>query len=598
MSLPLFRILLLALLLGSVSPAAGRQFIHVPSPERFSGIKIEAGMPFSQVPPTGFCPLYLKIENSTDRSHSWNLSVSSSFGGPGQPSTKWTTKLTVAARQTGEFDLMIPRPSLESDHGWYEMLQCRLEGYGVRQGTFVLPSHYPGGVNTAYVLMSESLANAVWSKVEAEVKTAAASQPPVPELGASRPGLGGGRALSGARIDPQELPPDWRALSGVSGFWLRKDEWEKLSADCRRAVRQWVSAGGHLFVVSPEDSLTKLPLLPPELAAAKPVTIGFGSVQAVKLKAGELPVPETASAIVRLNCEPFPAWNADYKKWGLLKTLGYPHMNVPLIVAFVCLFAVVIGPINLRVLAPPARRSRLFLTTPILSILASVFLFGVIAFGDGFGGSGYRNSLVYLPSGESLAVVAQEQLSRSRLLFSRQFSIPEDAQLSFAQHGGNTNKRMTFERSGKLAAGDWFQSRAVQAHTIRAVVPSRAEVILQNAGAGADEKPVLLSSVAGRLKDVFYVDSAGKYWRTAEMNTGTPVTLEPAAADEWGEWISRNTADFSVQLRAATTVVQSRPGHFYAVADKLPEAPIPTISGFSWLNDRVLCFGPCQKGDR
>ena len=170
----------LAFFCASLAAAFAKQDIALPNIPRSTGISVEAWMPYEMIPGSGFVPLHFRIENRTNSSHTWEVGFSSSFSGNRQTSMDWSTKLTVAPGQVGEWDLFLPRASLDSERMAYEMLQGRISGYGVQSERFVLPARYPSGIRTAFVLISDALAKDAWSKIEAEAKTSHA-----PVVGAS-----------------------------------------------------------------------------------------------------------------------------------------------------------------------------------------------------------------------------------------------------------------------------------------------------------------------------------------------------------------------------------------------------------------------------
>lgn len=556
-------------------------------------IRFDCELPFNELPPTGFYPVRFRIENGTRDSHTWEVTFSSSGSGSESRGMIWGTSLTVSGGQSREWDLLIPRSVLDSPGTRYEFVRGTVRGYGVSgSGNFGLPSKYIGGSKTAFTVMSDTLGNASWSKLEAEVKSFSGGSPKNPELvnGRFSSASRGGRVLSGSSVILSELPPDWRAFSGLASLWVTQRDWETLSSERRRAIRTWVNMGGQLYVGTATGDLAKAPLLPESLQAGKAVALGLGEVKSFKLEGGELPIAETAKEVVALDGTLFPAWHQDFDGgWSLADYVGWPQLNVPLIIGFVCLFGLVIGPINLRLLAPPEKRHRLFLTVPLISIGASILLGLVIAVGDGFGGFGGRNALVYLPAGENQAFITQEQIARTRLLVGRSFEIPETVQLAAADTK-RSDERSSLERYGSSVSGDWFRSRAVQMHSLRASVPSRAEIVFQTPT--ADGPPSLLSSIGSPLQNVFYVDLSGKYWRADLVETGKPTPLRASTRESFEMWQTGVQSEMSDHMSTAFSSAAKRPGYFYGTTKTLPEAPLATLAGINWTKQNVICFGP------
>ena len=82
------------------------------------------------------------------------------------------------------------------------------------------------------------------------------------------------------------------------------------------------------------------------------------------------------------------------------------------------LFGILVGPVNLFVLAKSGRRHRLFITTPLISLGASLLLILLIIFQDGFGGRGMRRVLMEVrpDAGQNAAFLHQEQIARTGIL--------------------------------------------------------------------------------------------------------------------------------------------------------------------------------------
>jgi amino acid transporter len=122
----------------------------------------------------------------------------------------------------------------------------------------------------------------------------------------------------------------------------------------------------------------------------------------------------------------------------------------PFLIVFITAFAAIVGPLNLYWLAGGARRHRLFWTTPLISLAASLLLVVVILLQDGFGGVGKRVLLTYILPGEKKAVVLQEQVTRTGVLLGREFDVQEDVFLTplLVPTRGGRNEARNYHQSG------------------------------------------------------------------------------------------------------------------------------------------------------
>lgn len=553
-----------------------------------SGIEVHVQIPFGEQPHSGFFPVHLQIHNDTDSGHTWDLNFNSNDSIMG---SRFRTAVAVGAHQRREFDVLVPWPGLDSVQPNYRTIVGSISGPGVIGGNFNFGSHYNSGAAMSMAAMAEPLGS-IWTSVETKLK-GGQSVPggshglPLTRFRSGQP-RNGPRVIHGSLVRLDELPADVRAFSGLGGLWVSEADWRSQPGARRNAIRQWVMEGGRLFIAAAPT--TKLPGLP--AIGSNPTPLGFGEIRSVEMKGTTVGVDDTATRLIELDSAPMPPWSEDYdENWKLRDTVGEPHLNVPLLIIFVVAFGVIVGPVNLLVFAPPARRYRLFFTVPLLSAAASVLLLALIAFGDGVGGDGARNVLLFVPAGENRLSLFQEQMVRTRLLFKRDFELPETVGASYigitnsdARERGN----ISLSREGTTLGGDWFRTRAVQGLFLRTSIPSRGEVVLRP---GAT--PELLSTLASTLRGVHYVDAAGKYWMIDELSTGRPGKLRAATHEEFVAWREQVAKSLSHSLRAQFESTLWRPGYFYAEAAPSDENTIPTLRSIRWNEQHVICLGPC-----
>jgi hypothetical protein len=559
-----------------------------------SGIEIHVGVPFADQPRSGFFPIHLQIHNDTASGHVWSLT----FRNNGQSvSYRYSTAVAVGAHQRREFDLLIPWAGLDSSAANYQMVSGMISGHGVVSGNFPIPPRYSGGAGMAMAAIAEPFGSTIWNSLETKLKETQHLPTGMQGLAATRfgagPGRNMGRLMRGSAVRLDELPPDARAFSGLAGLWLSEADWRAQPGARRDAIRQWVMQGGRLFVSG--EGNPKLPGLGALTTDA--TALGFGEVRSVKLSGTTLPIEETATRLLDLDSAPMPPWEEDFPDaWPLRKSVGEPHLNVALIIVFVCAFGVLIAPVNLLIFAPPAKRYRLFFTVPLLSVGASVLLLGLIAFGDGVGGDGARNVLMLVPAGENRLTVLQEQMVRTRLLFQRSFELPETVAASYIGTApgdpeafrGRERANIGLAREGTTLSGDWFRTRAVQGLFLRTSTPSRGEVVLR-----PGTTPELLSTLSSTLRHVHYLDAAGNYWFADELSTGRPVKLRRETAEQFGAWKAEVAQPLSQSLRTLLDDSVARNGYFYAEATPTEENTIATLRGLRWNQQRVICLGPC-----
>ena len=220
---------------------------------------------------------------------------------------------------------------------------------------------------------------------------------------------------------------------------------------------------------------------------------------------------------------------------------------------------------------------------PLISCTASLLLILVIVLQDGFGGHGERVMVTRLFPGQKQAVVVQEQVARTGVLLSRQFTAPEDVMLLPLKTPGVGGR--SYEQSGRAYGGDWFTSRSVQAQRVEAIVPSRAEIQLISSGA-ADAPPVVVSSIPATLRQIRYLDPAGHPWQGHDLHTGERMTLQRAPSSSG--WLSpvATSSDYLFHLQ---TGALEQPGSFFALADDGPF--IGTLPSIRWRSQQAVYLG-------
>ena len=291
--------------------------------------------------------------------------------------------------------------------------------------------------------------------------------------------------------------------------------------------------------------------------------------------------------------------------WGLLTALGGRAFASWQVLVFLFIFGMLVGPVNLFVLAPAGRRHRLFYTTPLLSVGASALMIVFILFQDGTGGTGRRFTVINVEPGETTGYVTQEQVSRAGMLFSSGFDLAPSAiiePLALPDTGwtklksGNESQATNLVMQGAKRSGNFFQSRTEQAHVIRSAVSTRARVE-QKSGAAPDAPPSLISALGFTVDELFYIDDAGKTWKAkAALATGQAATMEPmddsAARASWEKATSLAGAELKNGLKNNAL---TRKSVFFATAKSAPGFTQEILSSIRWKDDHVVVFGSVAK---
>ncbi len=389
------------------------------------------------------------------------------------------------------------------------------------------------------------------------------------------------RTPVGSFPDFESLPHESRGFGSLSGLWINLSDWNAASAPLRLAVRDWVRAGGRLFVMAKE--WTALADLPENLGA-----LGLGWVALDEpIASGRL--KEFSVKVLGLDDSPFPGRMEDYSGWKS-RLLPPFELHIRLLLGLLLGFLILLLPVNLLWFAPVHKRHRLFVTVPAISLVAGLGLGAFVLLTDGRGGIGIRNGLVLFGGGKESTFLYQEQLSRTGMVSSTRFGLPEDAAFVICKMDRHDAFRSF--RSGQGIAGGWFSSRAIQGHVLQRWGPTSAGVTLRT---GAGDAPVLVAEGLASTGPVFYADKNGDYWTAPKLPAGTPVALVRASTGAFEDWFGRCVFEPSSNLQARMREARGRRDWFFTVAEGAPDFWVPTLPQVRWVRDQMVYLGPVRR---
>lgn len=542
--------------LSTVALVSAQERFSVIDFEKNSGISMKITCHYDEIPPSGMLPVRVEVANRSAAAQSWDVLVMQTNPSQGV-SSRLLTSIEVPARSEQTFELLAPLLN-QADTYRYSTVSVSVSGYGVRTPIASIFSHTSGRLS-AYTGVSKSLHADIWEHVRTRLQKKSFE-------------------LTGSSLNLPWLPDDWRALAGFDNIVLKTDEWLSLAAEQRSALSNWLVQGGQLYLVG-EPAASGLP--PSGRNGVGRVTYWPASGDLTGLLTD---VVEKGFAS--------PSAMAGYTwSWKLVGLVGRPLPPYTLLIVFIIAFAVLIGPVNFLVFAPAGSRHRLFWTTPLISVGASVFLLLLIVISEGLGGQGkYVTATMSLPS-RNQTVTWQEQASRTGVLAGQSFpAIPGSLLQSLPLGTGSPSRGdrgKTFSLSGETWGGDWFQSRRTQAQMLETIEPSRERVEIRDGG----QSPKALSTFAQPLTDFYYFDSQGGAWFAPRLNPGQPVALTTATAEKFAAWkrgVALENAGGIIKEAVKTFDIDPPEDKFFATMDS---APLPTLGSLKWTQAGGVVFG-------
>jgi hypothetical protein len=560
-----------------------------------SGSFVEVEALFSILPSSGFAPVRVTISNRTSSPANLSLNCISKYGSEqyyrgsvGKLKTESSFSVAAKGGETQTVDLLVPVSAtvVSSSHG-SDSGRLEINSVGVVKASGVLDT--AGGTDFPKVLLSDVLFTAHGSSLDAAVTSA---------IGSSS--YYRGNVTFSGKFSPKTMPEDWRAYAGYDAVIMQDGDWQEISRGARNAICKWIKMGGHLRVYS-ASSGTIMEEIRPGSGGLTELQSGNGKVTVEK---PPLLPKRLVDDVKKGHAEGFhqaQVLSNDYSSmiWGLQKRMEEKKFDYALFIVVLIVFGIVVGPVNLFVFAKAGMRHKLFFTTPLISLGASILMIGLIFFQDGLGGRGYRVQHIQIEAeGEDFhSYVRQEQFCRTGVQLGNRFEVTESATMTpvplaesqwarlYNGLRNDQNYKTELTEKGFRSSGDWLQSRSEQAQVLRAVVPSRARI---EAKLG-DEGYVLQSYFEYEIEEFGFMDQDGKYWKARGIMPGKNFRCEPSTAQEHLAILHKKVFLLGGSAQARVLRLAKQEGSFVAITNKAPM--IETFSNVKWMEDTSIITG-------
>lgn len=541
-------------------------------------IRFESGL--QNLPLHGYLPLRVHIRNQSGATRRWQFDAVSRHAY--MMNNRQTSSHQVELENQGdrEFEMLIPLAV--ADNGNFQpSIEVRVSGYGTTSASVFNRSdsyHRSSGSGpmAPFIGLSAEVATRFRGPLEASCATQSI-------------------AVVFTTVEAAALSADPRGYTGLDALWLSVADWRRLTPSQSLALGQWVRQGGRLAVAGAESGppadLAELGL---GVAGSSMAASGFGRVEAVRLPDGATAEAAALAWLRSIRSRTALLSQGLYqaKTWSLRD--GLPVIDYPmfLILGFVIVFAVLLGPVNIWIAARRKRHAQILWTTPLLSLLASVLLAGVIVMKDGFGGVGNRFSVVVIDPVRHEMTMLREQVSRTGVLFSRSFALAD----TLVMYPLNVDA-MLFARareyalSDGTAGGSWFSSRSLQGQLIQGSEPTRGRIEIL-AGGGEGGAPAGLSSLAMPLRRLYYQDAAGAWWTVEGLRTGERKAMVASNTQAYLRWWRDVQAPAGEAVRDAMARIADQQECFYAEAETGRGALPESLPSIRWNDRAVIVAGP------
>jgi hypothetical protein len=568
--------------------------------ENHTASHIEVTGLFSKLPTSGYAPVRVTISNRMIVPATFTLSfrsTSKAFYRNDDVQVKSSFTLSCPASQVRSTDLMVPVAALvkKSSYAYDAPLSLQVNLYGMTEATHQQSSD--GSGDFPQMLMSESLYTPNASALDGELNK---------HSGSGRSHLGA--ATFAGKFEPKQMPSDWRAYVGYDRILLTSDDWQQMPQGARAAMLQWNRQGGCLHLLSSRAD-ESLPSLGIDVDDPKLSYRGLGPVLLEPINSDlKLNPTEWVTKMKKSVSERTPRAEMlqnDYSKgtWEMTSAMGRKTFYFAMFIILLVIFGILVGPINLFVFAKSGQRHKLFITTPLISLGASLLMIILIFAQDGVGGAGVRMQWIHLvhEKGDHHAYVHQEQLSRTGVLMGSRFVIEEPCAITpLALDASQWTRLSTVEgpmqsfeleqSEGTLrAAGDWFQSRSEQAQLLQTIRPSRSRIEYTDAA----KSPKLMSNLDHSLRHFFLRDAQGQLWQAHDIAPGKAFTLQPCTDADWRKFLQSDIAAISHAQKERIKKISERADHFISISEDAPM--IETSTSIDWKENKTILTGKVQE---
>ncbi|RYD24069.1 MAG: hypothetical protein EOP88_01645 [Verrucomicrobiaceae bacterium] len=568
-------LILLALVFSPLLSAQDTMIRELYDPKTDTHVEVLAL--FTKPSPGGYFPVRVKIANNLQTDREVRLDFNSGQNYSNELVTKSSFSFQATAGKTVLRDIMVP---LSPPNGYYgnNNVEVAMSGTLGRSSNSI---YSEVGPDQPAVLLSESLFTPNASTLDAEVRA---------KSGASHRGT----SDFAAKFDPKQLPDEWLAFSGYDSVIMTDGNWMDVPPGARTAILAWVRLGGQLVIYSTSSSS--------RAALGLPEDGGYGTIELKSIPSTlMLNATETVNLVMGGNItkpRQTSLRNDFSTSWPLQNKFGAQAFRYGWFILVLVIFGVLVGPVNLFVLAKSGQRHKLFITTPLISLGASVVLIALIIVQDGFGGRGFRRVLMEVrPDGDlNAAYLHQEQFSRTGVLTGSRFTLESPSVLQpvaiaksrwsrFTDGGGAKGNFNLQPEGAKIeATGDWFQSRSEHGHALTSVISTRGRI------EATGKENTFVSTFDFPIERLYYLDSAKQWHRAEDVGTGKPFTLVPLDSSMVLSELGQEAAGFTKRNRDFLERAQERPGHFIAVTAGSPG--IDTNPGIRWEETRTIITGP------
>jgi hypothetical protein len=343
---------------------------------------------------------------------------------------------------------------------------------------------------------------------------------------------------------PAAWSPNWLGYSRYDGVVVTADDLRSMPAEVRAALGQYVECGGSLLVLGADAPLPGR--WKPQPVGQLPLSVhaaGFGQCLVIDRR----DMANWPHAIMWVIGD---SWARTLEGGHRDHTPGEAHRLFPVIddvgvpvkglLALMFVFAIVIGPLNLFVLARRKRKLWQFWTVPLISLVTCLGVFAYMALTEGWQGRARTEGFTILDENTRRATTIGWTGYYTPLLSGGGLHFSTGTEVAYLngdergpyygyvprRRGGTSALTIDWTGDQHLASG-WLTPRVPAHFAVRKGETRRERVTIAR---GADGRPEATNALGADLTELWYADEKGTLYRALNIPAGGRATLEPATA--------------------------------------------------------------------
>ena len=475
----------------------------------------------------GYIDYQATISNSGSVPHTVLLIMPEQSHGGGNHIRKMTRQVTVPAGSTTRMSLF--QPPLRMEGSWAAVV---IDGtYWREQLQFPAVNHcqgyYYSGNNDKYCLLLSRQVGFDNMNQGLEKFFGVDSESGSRPRGMSRMG-NNSYSLALSELPVSEWSSNWLSYSRYHGILLTASEWNLLPFTVESALLEYVRCGGSLTVVgSTKLDRSFLSFGQTSSEQFQVYYSGFGKL---------LVTDDDITAWTPMNWETLRgSWRTTAQNLREPKSVKqandwFPvidNLSVPVrgLLLIILIFAILMGPVNLFILARKKRQIWLLWTVPSLSFVASVIVFGYATFAEGWKGYSRTQSLTILLEDENLASTIGVAAfycpltPRDGLHFD--YETECTPQVERYSYGSIQGREIDWTDDQHFKAG-WVASRIPSHFKLRKSQRRREKIVFSNP---QPQQWQALNGFGVPVETLYYADAEGKVYRAENLQPGEKATM-------------------------------------------------------------------------